>query len=330
MRILIVDDDRQNRHLIKTYLENAGFTHILEAPSAVDCFSMLKISSPILPEKEEVDLILLDLRMPEINGVEACKKIKSSPVYKDVPIIMVTASEEMDDLVDSFSAGATDYIRKPIQRVELIARVNAALRLKYEMDKRKQHERELLRIQEELRRVNQELLQLTVRDELTGVYNRRYFDEYIENEWSRVTREKMELSIIIMDIDFFKLYNDTYGHQAGDECLKKVAETMRQALKRPADRLIRYGGEEFVAVLPYTKKSGAQYLAEFILTQVAELKISHKASPILPYVTISAGVATYQPQEKSKIKSVKQLIEKADQALYRAKQQGRNCVVISD
>lgn len=177
-----------------------------------------------------------------------------------------------------------------------------------------------------LKLANQKLRLLASLDGLTQVANRRRFDEYLDQEWRRMKREKMPLSLIICDVDYFKLYNDNYGHQAGDDCLKKIAQTIRQALNRPGDLVARYGGEEFAIILPNTNPEGAVTVAENIRLEVQNLHILHSQSHISEFVTISLGVASMIPQAE---KSPEELISLADQALYHAKNQQRNCTVKS-
>lgn len=327
MSILIVDDERNTRRVIRAYLKGAGYANVLEAASAREAFQYLGIADRDSQPNTDVDLILMDLLMPEISGVEACRIIRSHAEFEDLPLIVITASEDIEKLEASYDAGATDYIRKPIHRIELIARVNAALRFKKEMDTRKQHAQELLKIQKELKEANKKLHQLTLRDGLTGIANRRAFDDYISREWLRAVREKTFLSVILLDIDHFKLYNDTHGHQAGDRCLQKIAVALTETIHRPADLVARYGGEEFALVLPNTDRDGAVHVAEMLQEAIIELKIPHEMSPVSEVVTASFGVATVQPSGKSKHS---QLIELADRMLYQAKRAGRNRIKMAD
>ncbi len=327
MSILIVDDERNTRRMIQAFLNAAGHTDILEAASAREAFQYLGIAEQESQPNTDIDLILMDLLMPELSGVEACRIIRSHPAYADIPLIVVTASEDMEKLEASYDAGASDYIRKPIHRIELIARVNAALRLKKEMDTRKQHAQELLRIQKELREANKKLHQLTLKDGLTGIANRRALDDCIKREWLRAVREKTFLSVILLDIDHFKLYNDTYGHQAGDRCLQQIATALTKTVRRPADLVARYGGEEFALVLPNTGRDGAAHVARMLQEAILELKMPHEMSPVSKVVTASFGVATMQPSLKSKHN---RLIELADRMLYQAKRAGRNRIQIAD
>ncbi len=317
MSILIVDDSESIKLLYRRHLRSEGFMDVELASSADEAFEHLKLEGP--PETSpEVDLILMDLVMPGINGIEACRYIKASERYRDIPIIMVTSVDKVESLQKALESGATDYISKPVNKVELLARVRSALRLKEEMDKRKAREREL----EERNRL---LERLSFLDGLTEIPNRRYFDESLPQEWKRASREGYPVALIMVDIDYFKLFNDLYGHQQGDHCLKSVAGALHCALKRPADFVARYGGEEFIAVLPNTDAQGAQTVAESMRTQVAELAIPHAHSTISDCVSISLGVVAAKSQPGS---GPRELIDVVDEALYKAKRGGRNQVVL--
>lgn len=305
---------------MRTFLHKAGYTDVQVAQSAAEAFQFLAMDTP---EKHiDMDLILMDIVMPEKNGIEACETIKEDSRYKDTPIIMVTANQDMASLEQAFSAGATDYITRPLQKVELLARVRSALMLKDEMERRKAREKELLDITKQLEEANARLKELASVDGLTGIGNRRYFEEMYEQEWRRAQREMSSLAVLMVDIDFFKRYNDNYGHQQGDECLKKVAAGIRDVLRRPADFLARYGGEEFVVVLPQTNMRGAKHMARTIKETIERMALPHKTSPINPYVTVSVGVAVGIPETIEMKKET--LLQAADQALYQAKKSGRN------
>jgi diguanylate cyclase (GGDEF)-like protein len=320
MSILIVDDEHDSRMLIKTLLNTGGYSDVILAVSAQDAFLKLDIDSPDALIRG-IDLILMDVFMPGMDGIKACSRIKEVERLKDVPVIMVTGSTEPEDLQLSFSSGAVDYVTKPINKIELLARVRSTLRLKYEMDSRKAKERELVELTRQLEAANLILQSISLKDGLTGIQNRRYYDERIEHEWKRAERDNTPISLLLIDIDFFKAYNDTYGHQAGDECLKIVARTLHEVLKRPADFVARYGGEEFVAVLPETDIEGALKLAEVMRSRVEDLGLLHTASKVAGVVTICIGVAGLAP---SKGYSYSMLVNEADNALYNAKRDGRN------
>ena len=225
---------------------------------------------------------------------------------------------------EAFAAGATDYIPKPLNKVELLARIHNALALKREMDRRKQREKELLEVTRQLEEANRKLERLTTQDDLTGIANRRHFNRYLAREWARAVRERQGLALILIDIDSFKPYNDHYGHPAGDEVSIKVARILQQTAKRPTDLVARYGGEEFAVVLPHTSLEGAAIVAEQMRELVAGLKIEHQYARAEKHITISAGVAATLPE---KTQDARVLLQAADEALYEAKRSGGNKVV---
>jgi diguanylate cyclase (GGDEF)-like protein len=325
MNILIVDDSEDQLLVLKSILNENGYKNIFLADSANKAFELLGLKDR--KKRKDIDLILMDIMMPEVDGLEACLKIKKKEKLKDIPIIMVTAKKEVNHLQSAFQAGAVDYITKPINVTELLARVRSALRLKMETDSRKERERELTEMAEQLDAANKKLTQMSYLDGLTAIPNRRYFEEFFKREWKNAIRENGFLSLIMFDIDCFKAYNDTYGHLNGDDCLKKIAKTLNNSLKRPRDFLCRYGGEEFIAVLPDTDKRGAFEVAQRFLREIKKLKINHKASPVSKNVTISIGVATIKPDKR---KNASLFINEADKALYGAKHSGRNCIKISE
>lgn len=320
MAILIVDDSMVVRSFFETLLHEAGFTDVMRAESASEAFGLLGFDRPGHRDPS-IDLILMDVMMPEMDGIEACRLLKSDERLRDIPVIIVSAVEDMVNLPVAFDAGAMDYIAKPPNRIELIARVRSALKLKEEMDRRKAREKELLVLTQQLAEANRKLERLATHDPLTGVANRRFFNESLQHEWRQAVRTPQPFSVIMIDIDCFKAFNDTYGHQAGDDCLKTVASTLQLAVKRPKDLLARYGGEEFVAVLPDTGSDGAFQLAEKMRAAVALLGIRNERSTAGNTVTVSVGVATVQPDRGATPES---LIAAADRALYHAKNEGRN------
>ncbi len=316
MSILIVDDSLSLRFLLATLLKKAGYKDLLQAESAPAAFKILGMENNS-SASPDIDLILLDIMMPEINGIEACKRIKAVESLQDIPIIMVTGKADNENLELSFEAGAIDYVVKPFNKTELLVRMSSVLKLKQEMDRRKE-------VTKQLEVANRKLKLLSSMDGLTGIANRRHFDETLEKEWRRALRAESKFSLILMDVDSFKPYNDHYGHQAGDDCLKKVAQALQAEVKRPADLVARYGGEEFVVVLPETDSMHAGILAEKLREQIESLQIPHEKSQTVPVVTCSLGVATLKPTQDLQSKS---LVEEADKALYLAKRGGRNRVV---
>lgn len=312
MAILIVDDSRDDTQLLKTMLESAGYRDILTADSAEAAYHILGIKDASHAAK--VDLILLDVLMPAVNGIQVCRRIKSIDRLRDIPVVIVTVQSDPVDLQLAFAEGAIDYIRKPLIKVEMLARVRSVLRLAQEITRRKSREQELLQVMQQLEEANERFRQLSSQDGLTEIANRRRFDEFFEQEWRRAVRDALPVSLIFFDIDFFKAYNDTYGHLAGDDCLKQVVHVVKTMLSRPGDLLCRYGGDEFVAALPGTPGDGAQRVAESLRTKVEGLGIG---------ITISLGIAACHPDLHMDAAS---LTDAADRALYQAKQDGRNCV----
>lgn len=325
INILIVDDDKDIRLLLSTYLKKEGYEQIFFAENSQESYKYLGIDD--FDKTKEIDLIILDIILGKENGIEICRNIKENEAYKDVPIIMITAKKEKEYLKNAFAAGAHDYIEKPINKIEFLARINAALKLREEMKKRKTREKELLGISKKLKKANKKLEKMASMDGLTGLANRRLFDEILEKEMRRAKRKNTTISLIMADIDNFKDYNDNYGHQAGDECLKKVAKVIEKSTNRPGDLAARYGGEEFSVILPDTNDKGAIKVAEKIRKNIISLEIEHARSEVLDYVTLSFGVNSSKINSEIDKKRIEEFIEKADKFLYKAKENGRNMVV---
>jgi diguanylate cyclase (GGDEF)-like protein len=324
--ILVVDDTPDNLRVLSSMLTKRGHT----VRKALNGQMALTACQTILP-----DLILLDINMPGMNGYEVCTFLKISEKTCNIPVIFISVLDDTLDKVKAFSMGGADYITKPFQVEEVLARVENQLtvrRLQISLQERnrllKEQNALLLqeiekrcRAEEALQKANEKLQLLADSDSLTGIANRRNFDEYLHREWQRASRDKLHLALILCDIDCFKLYNDTYGHQAGDNCLKKVAGAISRAVKRPADLVARYGGEEFAALLPNTDFKGAVRVAESIHLEVQQLKIIHAKSSVSDYITLSAGIASTVPNHTE---SPAALIRAADKGLYQAKDRGRN------
>jgi diguanylate cyclase (GGDEF)-like protein len=288
--ILIVDDMVTNIEILDGVL-NSEY-EILFATSGSDA---LEIAAQQVP-----DLVLLDVMMPGMDGYQVCRELKRGERTKDLPVIFVTANNQEEDESRGFEAGVVDYITKPVRPSIVLARVRLHL---------------------ELKRYRDYLKTLSTIDGLTGIANRRKFDEVIESEWRRARRNQSPLSLIMMDIDFFKAYNDHYGHLAGDECLKKLAGGINRVGWRPADLFARYGGEEFVMLLPDTDSKGALEVAKRVQGKIVFLKIPHAYSQVADYVTLSMGVASLTPGDSQ---TPADLINSADDLLYAAKRNGRN------
>ncbi len=325
MSILIIDDSLVSRTFISDLLNEVGYTDLTLCNSVEEAYQEIGFNEPDRTETD-LDLILLDINLPGINGIDACREFSEHVVFCDVPIIIISGVDHLDGLESAFSAGATDYITKPPSHTELLARVRSALRLKTEMNRRKAREEDLLVLNERLAEMNRELERLSVTDSLTGLANRRSFNKFLSREWQREQRGKQPFSVIMIDIDHFKKYNDRYGHLDGDVCLQKVSWALQSALCRAGDLLARYGGEEFVAILPHTDVQGATELAAAFHARIQELALPHRDSPVSSIVTISVGIASVIPNQSL---SPSQVVAMADEALYRAKQAGRNQSMIA-
>jgi diguanylate cyclase (GGDEF)-like protein len=304
-RILLVDDDLVVRAKVSESLEQDGFEVIL-AKNGNDGITAYQEHHP--------DLILVDAVMPILDGFEFCEQLKNLG-ERLTPILMITSLDDNDSVDRAFASGATDYITKPINLSILRQRVRNLVRQSH-----------LIKSQlNELQQANQNLQLLANLDSLTKLSNRRGFDDYIQKEWDRMRRIKAPLSLIMCDVDFFKNYNDRYLHPNGDKCLIKVAMAMRNTVRRSGDLVARYGGEEFAVILPNTDALGAVSVAENIRSAIKTLQITHEASSVCPYVTISVGVSTIIPTEENDFQA---LIHAADRALYQAKSQGRDRVTM--
>jgi diguanylate cyclase (GGDEF)-like protein len=323
MRILVVDDCAEMRALIGRFLREGGFEDIAEEASAESAYRRIGLTAPIDCVPDPVDVILMDIQLPGESGIEVCRRLKAYERFRDLPVLMVTASTDMELLRDSFEAGACDYLNKPILRTELLVRVKAAARLKQAMEARKAREREILEQKKSLERANRKLEHLAGVDALTGIANRRRFEEVYTQEWLRAQRTNSALSLVLIDIDDFKGYNDTYGHQQGDDCLQAVAQALASTARRSADLVARYGGEEFAVILPGLDQEEALDVAQRLRQAVAKLHIAHEASPVADCLTVSVGVATAIPAPE---RPQKELVARADEALYRSKTAGRDRV----
>jgi two-component system chemotaxis family response regulator WspR len=272
-------------------------------------------------------LILQDLVMPGADGISMVRMFRAHPVTRNVPIVVLSTTEDAIVKSAAFAAGASDYIVKLPDRIELAARIRHHSRAYLNQVERDQAYSALQASELRLLESNRELERLSNLDGLTGLSNRRHTNEFLGSEWRRAIRERTSLSLLMIDVDEFKRYNDAYGHLAGDEVLRTVARALQAALNRAADFAGRFGGEEFVVVLPATLLDGAHVIAEKIRSGVEQLDLPHRAATVHKRVTISVGVACAAPQ-RGDSDCFNVLIDAADTALYDAKHGGRNCVMV--
>lgn len=321
--ILVVDDVAENIGILLEIFSAYGYT-VLVATSGQSALKKANYAKP--------DLILLDIMMPEITGFEVCQQLKNNTETAAIPVIFMTGLSDTSSKLQGFQLGAADYITKPIHHEEVLARVNTHVKL-HKLQKKLQEEIEIVNklhkaLQEktqELEKANKILQQQANIDGLTHIANRRYLEETLEQEWLKAKREEQPLSIALMDIDYFKRFNDTYGHIEGDHCLQQVAETIANTLQRPADMVGRYGGEEFMIILPNTPLEGSITIIKQIQKAIKALQIKNARSSVSKYVSLSIGINTIIPSQNTILKD---FIQQTDQALYEAKANGRDQYVI--
>ena len=289
--ILVVDDMTTTLLLIHDLLKDTYEVKIAKSGTK---------ALEILNAPNDIDLILLDVEMPDINGYEVCKILKNNEQTKNIPVIFVTARNSEEDEEYGLNLGAIDYITKPFNKTITKLRLKNYLEMKIKNDL---------------------LEKISMYDALTNIRNRRFFDETFETTFLEAKRDKESLAVLMIDIDFFKPYNDNYGHGQGDETLRKVAKALEKTIKRASDFVARYGGEEFVILLKDINKDGVEAVANNLLNAVRELKITHEFSKIENYVTVSIGVSYYN--SSSDITKL-ELLLKADETLYNVKNSGRN------
>ena len=288
-RLWVVDDQPINIQVMHQIF--SGEYQVFMATNGPQAIHLCKTNPP--------DLVLLDVVMPLVDGYEVCRLLKADPLTRDIPVIFVTAHTEADQETLGLEVGAVDFITKPVVPAVVKARVRTHVTLKQQSD--------LLR-------------KMAFLDGLLGVFNRRYFDQQLETELARSHRSNTPLCVLMLDVDFFKKYNDTYGHLAGDDCLRNVAAAIRQALRRPGDVVARYGGEEFACILPETPLEDAITMAKGLEQQIRQLGIPHSNSEVAQVITVSIGVCC-KPQDVVGLASA--LVAQADAQLYRAKHSGR-------
>jgi diguanylate cyclase (GGDEF)-like protein len=311
MKALVIEDTLTSATLVCHQLGQMGLeaVHARDGETGIVAF-----------ERERPDLVLLDVIMPGMDGFEVARRIRQ--MEKDgewTPIIFLTARTGDDDVERGIEAGGDDYLIKPVSEMVLKAKVRAMQRIA-------QMRYSLLVLTRKLDEANRELTRLSAVDGLTGIANRRHFDETLLKEWRRCMRDEKPLALLLIDVDFFKPFNDNYGHQVGDECLKSVARTLAETLNRSSDTVARYGGEEFGVILPDTDLAGACSVAESMRRAVEALGITHRFSAAAPKITISVGLSSAIPQRGDDSGFIR-LLRQADAALYGAKSAGRNQVL---
>jgi diguanylate cyclase (GGDEF)-like protein len=296
MRILIVDDVPDNIRILSRMLADEGH----EISASTNGRQALMIAESVQP-----DLILLDVMMPGMDGYAICAALKANPLLKSIPVIFVTALSDTEDETRGLSLGAVDYITKPFKEVIVKLRVRTHLELKQQRDL---------------------LGRLSAIDGLTGIPNRRAFDERLDSEWRRAIRVRGALALAMIDIDYFKAFNDSHGHLEGDACLRCVAKTLEAWARRGEDFVGRYGGEEFVFLSSSGDQAGMAGLIETLRARIEALRIPHGASVAASWVTVSSGVALCRPTPEMQATD---LLASADAELYKAKHGGRNCVSVT-
>lgn len=294
--ILIVDDEISNIEIMNAVLEDDY--DVCFATSGQEALEVARAAQP--------DLVLLDVLMPGIDGFEVCRQLKADALLADIPVIFTTGLGDAEDEMRGLSLGAIDYVTKPIQPATLRARVGNHVELKWLRDR---------------------LASMAVTDALTGLSNRRHLESALQAEAARLARTGEWLSVIMLDIDFFKQFNDTYGHPAGDRCIMMVASALTRAVKRASDLSARYGGEEFACILPSADPEGAELVAQEIMLQVQSLNIPHERSQVSPFITVSIGIASARCLPGM---TADQWVAEADQQLYASKRKGRNRISAVD
>jgi diguanylate cyclase (GGDEF)-like protein len=307
-KILIIDDTPTNIQVLSEFLSEEYTVY----------FAMNGEKGLELARDKKPDLILLDIMMPVMDGYQVCQKLKASEETGQIPVIFITAMSSTDEEARGLELGAIDYITKPISLPIVKIRVRNHLKLK-------RHSDMLELLSEELTRKNRLLEVLARQDGLTGLANRRFFDEALDAEIRRALRSCKPLTLILCDVDFFKSYNDHYGHLAGDDCLRGIGTLLRRLFQRGGDLPARYGGEEFAIILPDTPADQALHMAETLCREMRDMLIPHSFSDVSGYVTLSAGVISSMVSRELNAEWFTGL---ADEALYRSKEGGRNRVTL--
>lgn len=315
--ILIVDDTKANLISLEAILEGEDL-NVMTVSNGNDALKILL--------KGKIDIILLDVQMPGMNGFEVAELMRANNKTKNIPIIFITAiNKEEEYIFKGYELGAVDYLYKPISNEILKSKVKVFIKLNEQAkiieEKTKALEEKIV----QLKLTEKKLNRLIRIDELTGVYNRRAFEEIFDLEWARTIRSNGYFSALMIDIDNFKIFNDTYGHLIGDECLKNIAKIIEKTLRRITDKVARLGGEEFVVLLPETDSKGAELIAEEIRKNIEDLEIVNEGVETSEFVTVSIGISSVKP---NKFMEKKEFIDCADKALYTAKKNGRNMIYL--
>lgn len=317
--VFLVDDQAMIGEAVRRAIASETDMVFHYCASAADAVAMAQRIGPTV--------ILQDLVMPDMDGLTLVGLYRANPALRDIPIIVLSSKEDAAVKSEAFAADVSDYLVKLPDKIELIARIRHQSKSYLNRRQRDAAYRALSESQDKLIRMNEVLQRLSHVDGLTGLSNRRYLDDFLDTEWLRAARELTEFSVLMIDVDNFKKYNDTHGHLAGDEVLKQVAFTLRACLNRPVDLAARFGGEEFVIVLPGTGLAGAKVMAEHICQAVEHLNVAHGGMGEGARVTVSVGGACTWPI-RDWLPNV--LLGVADEALYAAKAAGRNCAVVRE
>ncbi len=327
VNVLIVDDSSYNLYALEEILSSNGI-NILKASSGNEALNLML--------EKDIAIVLLDVQMPDMNGFEVAEIMRSYEKTRNIPIIFITGiNKEEDYIFRGYECGAVDYIYKPIKNEILKSKVKVFINLHNQRQvitnqnfMLKDQIDELNKTKKKLEEANERLWEMANLDGLTMIPNRRSFDIKLSEEFKRMKRDRKPLSLMMIDIDYFKKYNDHYGHIKGDDVLKDVANMLDKAVKRPGDFVARYGGEEFVVLLPDTILEGAKFLSIRIMQELQAMKIEHNKSEMSKYLTVSIGISVLGSDDRKT--TPQQLVNKADIALYIAKNKGRNRIEVHE
>ncbi len=312
IQALVADDSSVARKITSLCLKREGI-RVLEAEDGVQAIEMLR------SEPDAIDIVVTDLVMPNLDGMQLCRHVRQELGNKDMPIIVLTAMADLSDILEVFKVGASDYLVKPYAKEELLARIRVHI-------ERNRVNRELRQTITLLKEANDKIERLSIRDPLTGCFNRGFLNQQLENEIKRAIRYKKSLSVVLADIDHFKSVNDTYGHQVGDAVLIGFVGVLQNVIRRDVDWIARYGGEEFLVVLPETAVSQAARVAEKLRNAVASTPLVYQGGQLS--ITSSFGAAGLDHTgAEAATATLEELLKTADDNLYRAKDSGRNRVV---